>query len=379
MQGCESYAVSEVVGIAIVLAIISGGISITLLWGVPYLEEKKTTISLDSALLQLDVMGDMIEGVFRDGINSSKTMNFKAGGGDVYLDPEGERFVFYYSIYKYLGKYAGKDEKPFEFDVSDFDPENADPYNFFIKVIAAPQPPWGNPGDPLTLNFNFTRLNDSLTDYYEDSNVPVGGAPVSIRCKKFPLAGAVRIDIISIYKDPWGFLQRQDCGRIWLFDVGSLNYRTTNTLNAKRAIVENGGVISAVGKDNGYQYNEPSCWSPTLLDNSNMVTMRIIQIVSDNYRSIGINDPAEIGVFIKAVNSTTLESRQTMGGWFKIRMYGDAAAVSAWRIFYQNRMSFYPLDEDVLWLNFYGQSDMGNFPLFSLNYAICDLDMEVKS
>jgi len=367
MRCCESYAVSEVIGITTVLLVISGGIGVTLFWGVPYMEDKKGSVSLDSALLQLDVMGDLMEDMFNEGVNSGKTVSFQGSSGNMYLDPQGERFVFYYSVYKYdRGDF-------FDFNVSDFDPETGDPYSFTINVASA-YPVWGN---PMLLNFTFTRLNDSLTGYAEESVPRDGSSPITITCGSFPLSGAIRIDI----RARLGPIL-EDCGRIWLFDVGSLIYQISSSSGARRVIVENGGVVSVMD-GGGYLYNEARYWSQKLLDDTTLVTMRIIQIVPDydtGAYSVGGN-PVRLEFFIKTISSTVQESRQIMGGWFKMRIYGDAAAVSAWRYYYSRRMGFeaYPTDNDVLWLNFIYQSGEGDFPLFSFNYAVCNVGMEVKS
>jgi hypothetical protein len=350
-----------------VLLIVSTGISITMLWGVPYLEEQKTIISLDSALLQLDVIGDAIEGVFRDGINSSKTMNFKAGSGNLYLDSEGERFVFYYSVHTdYYPRFLD-----WYFDFEIYDLNDGDEW-FRINMTHDP-----NNGS-VDLVFTATRLNDSTVSALAPITVSEG-TPTPVGPFAFPLVDGVRIDIVRDNTDP---TPDENYGRIWLFDVGSINYKTNDPLHSKRAIVENGGVISAVGTNNGYPYNEPSYWSQILLDERNIFTMRLIKTVSDNYTTIGITEPEEIDFSIKAVNSTTLESRQFMDRGFKMKIYGDEGVVSAWRIFYQNRMDFQEYThggEEGLRLDFTAQSEAGNFPLFSFNYAICNVDMEVKS
>jgi hypothetical protein len=366
MQGCNSYAVSDIIGIVMVLLIITTGISITLLWGVPYLEEQKTTISLDSALLQLDVIGDAIEGVFRDGVNSSKTMNFKAGSGNLYINQEGERFVFYYSVYTEY--YTIDPDRYFNFEIYDLNDE--DNYVFRIEII--------NDIGAVDLFFNVTRLNDSEFDSVQVGGIS-NGNPTDVGPFIFPILGGVRIDIVRDNPDPG---PDENYGRIWLFDIGSINYKTNDPLNSKRAIVENGGVISAVGTNNGYPYNEPSYWSQTLLDDRNIFTMRLIKTVSDNYTTVGITEPEEIELAIKATNSTALESRQFIDRYFKMKIYGDEAVVNAWCIFYQNRMEFKEYThggEEGLKLEFNPQTTVGNFPLFSFNYAICNVDMEVKS
>jgi hypothetical protein len=230
----------------------------------------------------------------------------------------------------------------------------------------------------VDLVFTATRLNDSTVSALAPITVSEG-TPTPVGPFAFPLVDGVRIDIVRDNTDP---TPDENYGRIWLFDVGSINYKTNDPLHSKRAIVENGGVISAVGTNNGYPYNEPSYWSQILLDERNIFTMRLIKTVSDNYTTIGITEPEEIDFSIKAVNSTTLESRQFMDRGFKMKIYGDEGVVSAWRIFYQNRMDFQEYThggEEGLRLDFTAQSEAGNFPLFSFNYAICNVDMEVKS
>ena len=156
MRSRESYAVSEILGLALVLMIITGAISMTLFWGVPYMQDQKAFVALESTLMQLDAMGDLMDDAFSEGafdihegelVNSSKYMSFKLGGGEIALDPQGERFVFWYSVYNY--KDISDDR--FDFDVDGFNPEDGDEYTFTFQYTFPT-------ADPMDLIFEFHEL-----------------------------------------------------------------------------------------------------------------------------------------------------------------------------------------------------------------------------
>ena len=373
MQSRESYAVSEILGLALVLMIITGAISMILFWGVPHMQDQKAFVALESTLMQLDAMGDVMDDAFSEGafrennsgelFGSSKTMSFKLGGGEISLDEKGERFVLWYS----LTNDGGGD---FLFDISGFG--DADDTTFTIDNIG---------GGLWTAGHLDIYYLDA--DYDPDTpDIPdveiVDPQPTIINIGPYNFSDAVRIDIIEDGGE-------ELYGRIWLFDVGSLTYISAGSSTTYEAIMQNGGVLSTSGSVSRYFFNEPKYWPQVLLDEeSEMLILRFIQLKKDpnsEVNAIGGTGSGSVDFGIEAFNSTTMEHRTSLFNsgvgepYLRMIIHGDEGAVSAWRFFYQHRMGFEYNDvDDVLT---WGPSslDITN-ALFSLNHAVCRFSME---
>lgn len=343
----NNYAVSEIVGIVLVLLIIGGTVSTILFWGVPYMQDKKSFVDQENALLQFDAMGDLIDDALAEGVfdvenlevaTSSKAMTFKLSGGKLNMDNQGERFVFWYSLVP-----------NFDFDVLNLNPDGNE-YEFEINVFE---------GEPKFLDVYYLYDNS-----VSDKNINIGDST------NYPLHDAVKIDV----KD----LGYNIIGRIWLFDVGSLNYQSTGSSNTYKAVVENGGVLATGDRTSGYFYNEPKFWPQTLLDNSSILTLRIIQIKKDpriGVDSIGGTGYNEVKFSIRPKSSLIKENKTEISNKFKMDIYGDNDAVSAWRYFFKNRVGLQgdDIDEPLSWVPPIGASKV----VFSLTHAICYISMEI--
>jgi len=370
MRCWDENAISEMISLVMILFIVTGAITSIMLWGVPYMEEQKIAVRWESSLLQLDVMGDIIEDVFSEGINSSKKMNFQTSEGEFRYDAQGGRFVIYYSTYTDFDKNkTGYEENRFKFNVSFTD----EPYNFkfWIENICTAH-------NDEELEFTATRLDGSMPSSTVQHSIPT---PLVIEFNNFEFRDAVRVDITCIVEGT----EYIDYGRIWLFDVGSLIYHAVLRSESNRVIIENGGVISA-HSDSGYMYNEPSYWSQTLLDDSVLITMRTIQMKEDENRRLNISG---FGTFqtefmITTNNSTAQQIRQPIAFPIRMKIYGDDAAVYAWNFYYTDQMGFEKIsegdetDDTRLEIEMKVVNEVVKDLYFSLNHAIYKVGMEVK-
>ena len=346
----NSFAVSDILGIILVLLIIASTVSTILFWGVPYMQDQKAFVAQENALLQFDAMGDLIDEAFAEGVffyddkvaNSSKTMTFKLSGGNLDLNNLGERFVIWYSFFD-----------QFEMDVYALEPDEDD-YSFSIDFIE------DNPQDP---NINIYYIYNK--NLLPEEDIPINN---SIQTRD-PIHDAVQIDV----KDGDIII-----GKIWLFDVGSIIYQSTGSSNVYKAVVENGGVLVTGDRTSGYFFNNPKFWPQTLMDNSSLLTMRIIQIKKDpggGVDSIEGTSASEIKFWIRPNCSLIKENKRHINGNLKIRIYGNNDAVSAWHYFYKNRVGFQgdDIDEPLYWMPPIG----ANNGLFTLTHAVCYISMEV--
>ena len=342
----NNIGVSDIIGIVLVLLIIGGTVSTILFWGVPYMQDQKAFVAQENALLQFDAMGDLIEDAFAEGVffyenefaNSSKTMTFKLSGGNLDLNNQGERFVIWYSFFD-----------NFNFTVSDLEPDGND-NEITINIID---------GSAQFLDVYYI-YDDSLED---DENINIGDLT------SHPLHDAVQINVTD---------GTYVVGRIWIFDVGSLTFRSNGPSKTYNAVVENGGVLATGDRTSGYFFNEPKFWSQTLLDNSSLLTLRIIQIKKDNGEgvdSIGGTSTSDVKFLIQPYYSIIRETKKPISGSLKMKIYGDSDAVSAWRYFYKNRLGFQgdEINEPLIWVPPTGASNV----MFTLSHAVCDISMEV--
>lgn len=380
MRCWDGNAISEMISLVLVLMIVTGAITAIMMWGVPYMETQKIAVRWESSLLQLDVMGDIVEDVFSEGIGSSKKMNFQTSEGQFHYDVQGGRFVIYYSVYtdydlsNLPNSYT---ENRFDFDVRFTD----DVDSFFINVNSSDIKHLN--GNSLDLNFTAIRLDGSATESTGIQSITLD-TETEINFTVLELSDAVKIEIAC---DPPGAPVGDyiDYGRIWLFDVGTFVYRAVGFSDDHRVIIENGAVIAA-HSDSGYMYNEPLYWSQKLLDGNSMMNIRIIQMKEN--KDIGINASGGGGFTTEAIitsnNSTALVNRYPISYPLRMKIYGDEAAVYAWNFYYNRSVGF----EEVVASDGEPGLEIGienpNLPedvknlWFSLNHAIYKIGMEVK-
>ena len=378
MRCWDANAISEMISLVLVLLIVSAAITAIMVWGVPYMEEQKIAVRWESSLIQLDVMGNIIEDVLSEGINSSRKMNFQTSEGQFHYDAEGGRFVIYYSVYTgydLSNLPQSYNESRFNFSVKFTD----DVHSFSIKVNYADAKHRDVNG--IDLGFTATRLDGSASEstgiipnIQLDTETPITFTSIELK-------DAVRIDIIC--EDPLS--NTHDYGRIWLFDVGTFIYKAVSTSEDHRVIIENGAVIAA-NEDSGSMYNEPLYWSQEMLDGSPMMNMRVIQMKEN--KDIGINISGSGGFatesIITSINSTALVNRELISYPLRMKIYGDDAAVHAWNLYYTGEVGFEEvvasdgepaLEMDI---NAPQESEDVESLWFSLNHAVCLVGMEVK-
>ena len=354
LRNIDDYGISEFVGFVMVFLIATTAVSMLIFWGAPTMEDKKASISAESALLQFDAMNHMIDDAFGGGVSSysSKITDFKFAGGNTNLDEKGTRFVLFYSVYDYGG--STQIANMFDFEVTGLDDTDS---AFFFTLKSAKNP------SPVTLEFDARNLvtrqiSIASIGIAKDETKPVGFG--------FSLTDALRIDIFRTGP-------REYYGCIWLFDVGSIVFQTTAPSGIYESILENGGVISG-HLGNYYLNKEPKSWPWTLLDGNSMISMRILQIrrnPSSTVSSISGTSTAEFS--IKPRSSTVEASNVHLFSNFKMKIHGSRS--SAWRSYYINNLGFeYNQASDFLFLR---TQDGTNF-LFSLNRAVCYFTMEVK-
>ena len=352
----DNIAISDIVGIVLVLLIIASTVSTILFWGVPYMQDQKAFVAQENALLQFDAMVQLIDDSFAEGVfyaddgetegivYSSKTMTFKLSGGILNIDAQGERFVFWYSL-----------EDNIDFNVTNINPQG-DEQSFKIEFTE---------GDSTDTMVDIYYLyNNSLSE--TDMSIPITG----IITTNYSIHDAIQIDV----KDDESTI----IGRIWLFDAGSINFQSKGSSDIYKAVVENGGVLVTGDKTSGYFFNEPKFLPQTLLDNSSILTMRLVQIKKDPTEgsdSIEGTSSRDVNFWIRPNCSIIKETKRQIEGNIKMRIYGDNDAVSAWRYFYKNHVGFQGDDanEPLYWAPPIDASNV----VFTFTHAICYISMEV--
>ena len=109
----DGYAISEIVGFVLMFAFVASIISMTLVWALPFMNDQKADVRVDSALNQFEILDITLHDMIGQGVNSSRVLNFVTDAGYVYVSKtSGTRFVIYYSL-----------DSDFDFNVSGFDME----------------------------------------------------------------------------------------------------------------------------------------------------------------------------------------------------------------------------------------------------------------
>ncbi len=382
MRFREDLAVSEIIGLTLVLLIASTVISALLFWGMPYMADKKAYVAAQSALFQFDAVQDLIDKTMNEGAfdfsasggdgtsGNSKKLSLTLSAGQLFFNEESERFVLWYPLYK-----TNEKKDIFYFYIKDFKTD-IDPFTFTI-VITGIAPGHVDNGDLL---FHAENL---FTDEETDFSIECRLGEYKIRCVGVSLSDAVKVDINFISDSSGPGDPPVPYGRIWMFDIGSIRYKSAVQSDTYQAIVENTCVISAHNQVFTGFFNEPRYWPKTLLNGSDMVTLGFLQIKPDaatEGNTIDGNGNFEVEMSFKQDLSFVRESKERVYGDIGIKMYGDEAAISAWRFYYTQNLDFtYDENKDMLSMP-YGSAYLidGKCLFLSLYHGVCNVGMSVK-
>jgi hypothetical protein len=376
MQFNSDNAISEIVSISLVLMIVTGALSAILFWGVPYMQEKKSYIAIESALFQLDVLGEMIDDALNYGLNTSKIMNLKVDSGELLFKSQGSRFIIYFPIHNFgydEGEYL---QNMFEFDIQDFEDDDT---NFEISI--------NGPRNEAQMNIRLiiTDLLNQNSEIINRNNIPIDGSFNLFSTNTISLNDAIKIEIIRT--DPTD----EEYGRIYLFDSGSLEYEKASEIGIHRVIIQNDCILSARDSVGNLFYHEPRTWSQTLLDGTNLISLRFIRFILDedyNIDAIGGNAAIDADIIITANESNSPEKRVPVFGDLRMKIFGDEAVVPMWRYYYINNMNFnYNEVLDLLYMDLdelipqdywdYG-GDIMYIPSLTLTYSVCKIGLEAN-
>jgi len=327
MNSSQSDAVTEVMSLILVFGLMTTSISVVMLWGAPYMDEKKAEARACGVLNQLETITDIIkDDVISQGtVGSSVEVRFTYEYGDVSFSSEGERFVIYYSL-----------DENFDFEVSGF--YDGDPLQFTIDIIAGP-----DPEKIFICHLNKDNQNEEL-DF--------GSINPS-----YNLEDAIEISINNTV---------ETIGKIWLFDTGSISYKIPYSYGTFRVFAENGGVVSGED-DKGYLSNQP-----TIFDINNNFVMRMIQLKPDDVSSGG---SGKVTYKLKAEldNHFIRENMEQIKGNLKMQIFGEQAAVHAWKNYFILKHGF---ERDIGSTE--GTIFLSGNKIFSLTHSICSCDVEVE-
>ncbi|GAG03936.1 unnamed protein product, partial [marine sediment metagenome] len=263
----------------------------TLVWGIPYMDDKKVIARADSAINQFDKLDEALQDMISQGVNSSRIVNFVTEEGYVHLGSGGTRFVIFYPL-KILAM------QTFSFNVFGFNDDSSDPDNkkFSIEVIG------GYKTTSVAISYLYnSSLNEEISgviSFSESDTITTNHS----------LVDAVKIDIKN----------NTNCvGRIWIFDLGFITYEISSNRIAREIIFENGAVVSS-NPFFSYSYltNEPENHFfgeyYHLSGEKYSLIMRIIQLKSDSEITIGPGK-ADYKFIMKLNNSYIRENKVDQG------------------------------------------------------------------
>jgi hypothetical protein len=358
MQSYNNQGISEVLGFILILLMVTGVIAAINFWAIPYIDEKKATAHQESALLQFNAISEIVNSLINQGPGSSNSITLDLNKGDLFIEEKGERFVIYYPLFDY-----GSDiEDAFDFDVFDFEEtnfkitiNNADFDNkaldFFIEDI---------------VSRDFTTISIGIDKNIEFTIIQWAAPP--------SLTNNISIHIT----DSSNPLDIKEYGRIWVFDVGCLDFNIATSSNSRSIRFENGGIISKSDSKNGYMYTLPINWVNNLLDGSKICSFRIIKLQSDEslgVNSVGFTGSINVIFHLSNLKSMTFSDSLYITGdlrssQIRLKIIGDEAATAAWKIYFKNKLNF---SENTLDNYLY----ISKVEKFSLSLFIIRLGMEV--
>lgn len=353
MRCINSYGVSEVIGLVMVVMIAVSAISVIVFWGVPYMDSKKVSVRVDSALTQFKTLNDVIQRVSSEGINKSERVDFVTDAGQVSIN-KGERFILYYSVV------GGFDFEPLALNDDDNDKI------FEIQVNKIPQPPSSPWNNSHYLRVDVYYIDEKRVDINVEPTAP---RPITIpnvrytydRCN-YDLDTAIRIDVKLVQSiGPGPPAPDLLVGRIWLFDPGSISYDLSTSSGAYSVIAENEGVIQA-SSGSGYLYYEPKIYHK-----DNLFTLRITRLQpSGPTGGSGMNTLKFLIKSIKSDNSSVQENKMYIpaNSQFKIMIYGDERITDAWADYFTSKHGFTETN---------GVLSITGGLYFTLVYSVCDV------
>ncbi len=196
----------------------------------------------------------------------------------------------------------------------------------------------------------FTTIFDKPSDVID--NVTGGETEICIFDVKIPsskpeLTGAVRIDLYnsthSTGDGPGNFTRNGTfpVGRIWLFDMGVINYILPYYDGTYKIVMENGGTV-LLSPDGEARFLDHL----SFYESSNSISMRVISIKRFEDESYLARGAGECVFRFKNAHSYGREFGDKLVYNFTIKMFGSNADV--WLEYFERRFKFVRIDENTI-------------------------------
>jgi len=330
MHDRSCYSVTEALALIIVIMIGISSVGFIVMWGIPFMDQKKTSVREDNALIQFKIIGDTIQEVTDKGINGSSIVDFVTDTGQVAIESAGDRFIFYYSLVE-----------GFDFNVSDLGDSDDDSFN--LSILDEPVPVEAK---ATYLNISYLYKGDNIFEEICGAYHVGLNSPYWINVSDH-LSYAVKIDIENS--------SHYCMGRIWLFDSGSMYYQMSGS-DYYIVTAENGGILSA-SSGSGYVASEPNIYNE-----KGMLVMKIIQLKPG--KIAGSAGEGTHTFLIKSNGSYVREIKANIKGGFKMQIYGNYNI--SWIDYFKSTHDFIQFGgADILYLK--GKRDV------TLVHSICEI------
>jgi len=342
-MGCNrnNYAVSEVVGYIIVLNIIVSTIGIIFLWYEPTIERDESIAQTNAVCGMLKkINGKNIE-LLDQGMNASASGNLLIEEGNFEIIPlDGDQIVIYYSM-----------DENYDFLVDDFDDSNLQEFNLKMKY-------------KLDFLCKAVKTNlDDMSTVDDDEDIPTISEWVTFDFNDDAVK-MLKIDLLD--RDEGDLL----FGRIWVFDMGCLEYSLPTSQGTYKAICENNAVIFSY-PNNPYMYEKP------VTHNADDIFLKVFQTNIKEESISGVSGTSDIDFLISVDDTYVHESRMPVYSFY-IQVNGEYP--DPWLNYFKNYFSDYEFidvggmdPENTIQLKI-----SGDFQYFSLVRMISDYEMKVK-
>jgi len=302
----DRYAVSQVVSVLLIVALVISVMPVILFWGMPLIDEKKTENEIQTIYYSFEIIDNTIEGLLLEGSGAKRVVGIACPNenGDLSTDIsiDNKLIVMYTYDDDYDFDISGLEETGVNDDV--FSVSMTDPASSFTNAILY----FLNPGGDYDYSEDADYIvPDDYNDPGDKENQLVNAGEIQANRN---LEGNLLIDLYDTD------VSAHPLARVWVFEIGSISYKAYYNAGTQRTAFEN-GVIMTYGIKNKGVVNAPTL---IISNDKNSVALRVLQLNGLDVNSFSGRSTLEI--MFNLVNSYRREKPTE----FLINTHGDVGS-----------------------------------------------------
>ena len=276
----QNHAVNQVISILLIVGLVASSMAGIVFWAMPLIDEKKMESEIQTTIYSFEMLDSTIKNMLIEGYSASRIAAFMCPNdkGSLEILSSTDKLIVMYAY-----------DSAFDFDVSDLDDEDTD---FSITMTSTgtfeeADIYFLNPSgdyDPPDLSGTYIVP----TDYDTSELKPVVSGAVTTTNN---LEGSLLIDLYDTDIISDGIPE----GRIWVFDLGSVNYNAYYSPGNQKTVYQNGAIFS-MGFDDRGVINKPSLITVDEVGDY-AISLRVIQI--EGSLGVGGRSTPRLGLDLK--------------------------------------------------------------------------------